>query len=252
MFFNHKVTLVNEVNKLGPVTEHVFEARRLICNLKSFMQSENFTQDEIKKFYKSCKRRNQDLMLKLVQRLKIPVENRIILKCFNHWVMWNKMRKVMKYYLRLGNNSVQYFKCDMRYAFDKWKKSDRLRIESLMSKPTNYSLAVNIVQSDQLHKLAKQESDNSIILKGLNKERDLLVNKFVQAQKIAHILLADSHKKAQSKAFSRWRRFMEKCRGIDGSYALHAFVQTMAMLKQKIEQLKLENQRLIDENKELS
>lgn len=108
------------------------------------MLSENFTPDEIKKFYKGCKMRNQELMKKLVHRLKIPPENRIVLKCFNQWLMWIKVRKVLKYYLRLGNNSVQYFKCDMRYAFDKWKKSDKLRIASLMGKPTKYSKAVNI------------------------------------------------------------------------------------------------------------
>jgi len=30
----------------------------------------------------------------------------------------------MNYYLRLANNSVEHVKCDMRRAFEKWKRGD--------------------------------------------------------------------------------------------------------------------------------
>lgn len=112
-------------------------------------------------------------------KLKLPPEQRIVLKCFNHWVMWNKVRKIMKYYLRLSNCSVQYIKCDMRKAFDRWKKNDYRRIETLMSKPVAHSMAINIKQSDILFKLADEEAKCNVVLKDLNTQRDELLIRFV-------------------------------------------------------------------------
>ena len=45
--------LKQEMNEVGPVTEHVFEANRATRNLKSFMRSENFTPEEVENQFSS-------------------------------------------------------------------------------------------------------------------------------------------------------------------------------------------------------
>jgi hypothetical protein len=37
------IVLEQELNETGPITEHVFEAKRLMKNLKDFMISEKYT-----------------------------------------------------------------------------------------------------------------------------------------------------------------------------------------------------------------
>ena len=102
------------MNTSGPITEEIFEHRRTIQNLKDFMASENYTPDEIKRFNAAVEDRNDHLMNLLICRMRIPDKNKVVLKCLNHWIMWHKVRKTMKYYLRLANCNVQYFKCDVR------------------------------------------------------------------------------------------------------------------------------------------
>jgi hypothetical protein len=43
-----KQILGQELNETGPVTEEVFEANRLIRNLKDFMRTEGFPEPQIK------------------------------------------------------------------------------------------------------------------------------------------------------------------------------------------------------------
>ena len=37
-----------ELNETGPITEHVFEAKRLMINLLTFMKTEGYTPEQIK------------------------------------------------------------------------------------------------------------------------------------------------------------------------------------------------------------
>ena len=46
------------MNQTGPITEHVFEANRLAHNLKEFMRSENYTEEEIAATDKKVKEYN--------------------------------------------------------------------------------------------------------------------------------------------------------------------------------------------------
>lgn len=48
MHCKDKLVLAQELNETGPVTEEVFEANRLIRNLKDFMRTEGFPEAQIK------------------------------------------------------------------------------------------------------------------------------------------------------------------------------------------------------------
>lgn len=45
---------VQEVNETGPITEHVFEANRLMRNLKEFMRSEGIPEEVIRTMAKKA------------------------------------------------------------------------------------------------------------------------------------------------------------------------------------------------------
>ena len=65
-----------EMNEVGPVTEHVFEAQRTIHNLKQFMAKESYGQERIVKEVEAASEHNEYLMMKVVKRLKIPRRER--------------------------------------------------------------------------------------------------------------------------------------------------------------------------------
>jgi hypothetical protein len=45
-------------------------------------------------------------------------------RCFDQWVFWIKVKRIMKYHLRFCNNQIAPVKCDIRWAFDKWRQGD--------------------------------------------------------------------------------------------------------------------------------
>lgn len=53
-----QIVFAEEMNQTGPITEHVFEANRLAHNLKEFMRSENYTEEEIAATDKKVKEYN--------------------------------------------------------------------------------------------------------------------------------------------------------------------------------------------------
>ena len=65
-----------DLNEVGPVQEHVFEADRTIYNLKEFMKKESYGQERIVKQVEAVSDHNEYLMMKIVKRLKIPRKNR--------------------------------------------------------------------------------------------------------------------------------------------------------------------------------
>lgn len=249
---NRKDSLVVELNETGPITEHVFEARRTTCNLKAFMKSENFTDEEIKVFFQKCKQTNRQQMAKVVKRLKIPVQDRVVCRCFDHWAMWLKVRKLMRHYLRFCNLNVQEFRCDIRRAFDKWKRADRVRMQGLMSQPLAQIMAIQTRQANALNKLAEQEANGGLMLRHLSGQRDELITNFIRSQKLANALLRDNCRKSKGYALRRWHTYMIHCRKHEGEYVLHTLVSRMTKLKKRSEALRDENQELIGENKELT
>ena len=118
--------MIDELNQTGPVTEEVFEADRTISNLKAFMRKERFTEEEIEAKFTECKEKNDYQMNKVITVLKItPRANReALMKCWQHWRMWIKVKRLMKYHLRKCNHQLQPIKADLMWAFDKWKRSD--------------------------------------------------------------------------------------------------------------------------------
>jgi hypothetical protein len=74
----------------------------------------------------------------MVKRLQQPKENKVMQRCFDHWVFWLKVKRVMKYHLRFCNNQVQPVKCDIRWAFDKWKRGDVNNAAALGRKDYNW------------------------------------------------------------------------------------------------------------------
>jgi hypothetical protein len=43
---------------------------------------------------------------------------------FDRWRMFVHMRKLFKYYMKFSGNRVEYVKCDLAVAFDRWRKYD--------------------------------------------------------------------------------------------------------------------------------
>lgn len=119
------------MNEVGPITEHVFEAKRLMYNLLEFMRNEHFTEEQIAHWKKNAAEHNMWLMNKAVLRLRGGKEKKAAVKCLEHWKMWINIKRLFKFYIEFGNSSVQYGKCDMRWAFDKWRRSDEVQAGSL-------------------------------------------------------------------------------------------------------------------------
>ena len=114
-----KEVFADEMNAVGPITEQVFEAQRTIHNLKQFMKKESYGQERIAKEVEAASEHNEYLMMKIVKRLKIPRANREpMIKCFEHWKMWIKMKRLFRYHLIKANDYVTPLKADMRWAFN--------------------------------------------------------------------------------------------------------------------------------------
>jgi antirestriction protein len=104
----------------------------------------------------------------MIKRLKIPKENRMFQRCFDHWVFWIKVKRVMKYHLRFSNLMVKPVKCDIRWAFDKWRRGDMINANRLSRMDYNKLQVINIDQSKGLDKLAENEASNSVTINLLN------------------------------------------------------------------------------------
>jgi hypothetical protein len=110
-----------EMNEVGPQTEYVFEAKRLMVNLIEFMRDEHYTEDEINRLKKQAAEYNDYLMHKTILRFKAGKENSAAIMLLEHWKMMIAVKKMFKYYIHFGNAQVTWGKCDMRWAFSKWK-----------------------------------------------------------------------------------------------------------------------------------
>jgi len=135
--------------------------------MKCFMKSQNFFSEEIENKMKDVEATNLHQMHKLVKRLRLGKEKRVMARCLDHWVIWLKVRKIMKHYLKLCNSSVQYVKCDMQNAFDKWKKQDAIQKGMYESKDISVIKNINIKLSKVLDKLADREAATDLVLADL-------------------------------------------------------------------------------------
>ena len=65
-------------------------------------------------------------MSKVILRMKLPKDQKVIIFCIENWKMWVKHRILMREKLRFANNSVTPGLCDLQAFFCRWKHSDDL------------------------------------------------------------------------------------------------------------------------------
>ena len=100
------------LNEVGPVTEEVFEANRLIKNLKDFMRTEGYPEAQIKRIMDEVNEKELRKLSWCVTRWsysadsKHKVDNRLTIKAFDHLKMAIKFRKLMRHWLNFSNNRV--------------------------------------------------------------------------------------------------------------------------------------------------
>jgi len=169
------------------------------------MRKEKYTEEEIAAKCKEVFGNVDAQMNWLVKRLQLPKQDRVLQRCFDHWVFWLKVRKVMKYHLRFCNNQVQPVRCDIRWAFDKWKRGDVNFAAKLDTYDYEELQEMNVKQSKALDKLADAEAENSAIINHLNIQRDELLEHYVRSQKLGLALLKDNHRKSRGLAFDIWK-----------------------------------------------
>ena len=91
------------MNEVGPQTEYVFEAKRLMVNLIDFMRSERYTEEEILALKKKAVDHNVRLLSTERLKFKAGKDKKEAIKCMEHWKMWIAVKKMFKYYIDFGN-----------------------------------------------------------------------------------------------------------------------------------------------------
>ena len=92
-----------DMNEIGPQTEYVFEAQRLMHNLIEFMRDEHYTEEEIATMKKEAAEYNINLMHKTSLRFKAGKAKKEAIMLLEHWKMMIAVKKMFKYYLDFGN-----------------------------------------------------------------------------------------------------------------------------------------------------
>lgn len=154
----------------------------------------------------------------------------------------------MTYHLRFCNNQVAPVRCDIRWAFDKWKKADANFATNLHQKDYKYLQIKAIGQSKALDELADREAESSAIINHLGTQRDELLGHCVRGQKLALSLLRDSVRRSRAGAFDIWKAHTKKSRHADGTAFVHGSVQSITEIKSKLAKLETENHELAEEN----
>lgn len=172
-------------------------------------------------------------------------------RCFDHWVMWLKVKRLMKYHLNFANASVQAVKCDIRWAFEKWKKADA-NFANYLSKMDNQTLQqMNCKQSDLLNKLADREAEDGAMISHLNTERDMLLGHQIRSKRLALALLHDNYIKDLRTPVIRWQVFKRAMNKKAGANTAALQVDELAAFKQRTAELEKENAQIATENEQL-
>ena len=106
------------------------------------MRDEHFTEEEILRIKNQSSEYNEHLMHKVILRLKAGKAKRAAIMLLEHWKMMIAVKKMFRYYIYFGNAQVTWGKCDMRWAFSKWKQSDEVVAGSLRKK--RYRILTNL------------------------------------------------------------------------------------------------------------
>jgi hypothetical protein len=205
-----KIAHVQEINENGPVTEDVFEARRMNKNLQAFMSSEGFTPDEVAEKLENVRVKNKHLMLKCLTRWQVSREKKAQIYCFDRIVLWVKFRKLMKEKLRFCHNSVSPELCDISQAFKMWVRKDKKMESYLETFELKDVMTMSYNQSLSLEYLADEEAERQVNIDLFKAQRDELLEHYIRAQRLAIIVLRDHHRKSMLSAFKSWSSFTEK------------------------------------------
>jgi hypothetical protein len=82
-------------------------------NLVEFMREEGMSEDELKTKIEIAEGKNNHRILWALKRWKMEPEKRSIIYCYDRWIQWVRMRKMMKHHLRICNNMVKPGLCDL-------------------------------------------------------------------------------------------------------------------------------------------
>ena len=251
----HKITdqivFAEEMNQTGPITEQVFEATRLGHNLKEFMRSENFTEEEIAAKDAKVKEYNKYLMDKALRRFKISKADKKIVGALEHWKKWIATKRLFNYYVKEGNNQTMFGKCDLNWAFKKWLNADAQMVEYLGRQNQKDLKNSNIVQAKMLDRLANREAEDCAILNHLNLQRDELLDAYIKAQRHALGLFRDNHRHTREKAFNRWKNWLKFENFANAKGQIQQAVEEITAIKGRVAELEKTNGVLAKENDEL-
>jgi len=245
-----KMVLTDELNEVGPITEHVFEARRLMKNLQDFMRSEGYPEEQIKAIVKEVNFNELNKMRKVACRWKLlsTEENKLMMKAFDHLKMIIELRKIMRHWLNFSNNRVEYVKADMQEAFWRWRTGDLQIACHLDTYPREFLIKKSLKNSDMLVRLAEKEAESATILKLLSAERDGLLEHYLRAQKLALALCRDNHIKGKGVAFRVWQELRKGNSQAEAQAEVMQAVEEMTVAKERVRDIDRENKALADEN----
>lgn len=134
------------------------------------MRSEGYPEELIKQKVGEAQER-QTARLRygaLRWRLASNGDAQLKIKALDHWKLMIALRKLMRHWLIVGNNRVQWGKADMQEAFGRWRLGDAERAGALDAKPREELLVKNLKQSNELLSLANKEAESDGILKHLS------------------------------------------------------------------------------------
>lgn len=168
---------VEEVNREGPVTEEVLDHQIDLKNCQNFMRDQGYTEKEIEEAVKKTDTRAKTLMARAIARFKHYTEEDDLYlkpKMFDRWVMYVKMRKLLRHWLQYIENRQKHHKADLAAAFDRWKYHYP-GVHNAYSRETRDNLLKRAVENGKrLQQLADSNGENEELLTHLGKERDLL------------------------------------------------------------------------------
>jgi len=249
--FMQMEVFAQDMNEVGPQTEHVFEAKRLMVNLIEFMRAEHFTEEEIVNLRAKARDHNIRLLSTAILRFKAGKEKKEAIKCMEHWKMWIAVKKMFKYYIEFGNAQVTFGKCDMRWAFQKWRRSDEVVAGGLRKKKYRVLTNMNNEQTKVLEKQAMREAENSTVINHMNVQRDELLENFIKSQKLSLSTLHENHIKGKRQAFNRWKRSVRDEKLQEFNEEIRVKVENIAELKDTEKRIEVDNVQLSKENDEL-
>ena len=242
-----------DLNETGPVTEHVFEARRIVKCLMDFMREEGYTEEEVR----DKQRHVNDLQ---VARMNLAYRRwrhwgtpggRLMMKAYDHLRLLTGYRKLMRFQLMVCNNRVAFMKADMQAAFNKWREADSLRAAALNRVPRAELNAWNIKQTKDMHRRANREAENDALLKHLSFQRDELLEHYIRGQKLALSACKARQLKAFRICWLQWHRVINYEKRQEAQERIVTYVDRLADMKAQIRRSDEENRQLATENEEL-